>query len=73
MQKYKEEYVIPVSNYFDYKLAYKSGTIVRHLPGSSQPFVLQEYKKALGMPYSRICFYLMEYEASDDEDDLTPK
>ena len=73
MQKYKEEYVIPVSNYFDYKIIYKNGTIVRHLAGSSQLFVLQEYKKALEMPYSRICLYLMEYEASDDEDDLIPK
>ena len=48
MQKYKEEYVIPASNYFDYKFIYKNETIVRHLPESSQPFVLQEYKKVLG-------------------------
>ena len=73
MHKYKEEYLIPVSNYFDYKLIYKSGTIVRHLPASSQPFVLREYKKALGMSYSRIFLHLMEYEASDYDDDLIPK
>ena len=52
MQKYKAEYVIAVSNYFDYKLIYKNRTIVRHLPGSSQPFVLQEYKKALSILFS---------------------
>ena len=39
IQKYKEEYAIPMSNYFDYKLIYKNGAIVRHLPGSSQPFL----------------------------------
>ena len=55
------------------KLIYKNGTIVRHLPETSRPFVLQEYKMALGMPYSQICLYLIEYEASDDEDDLYPK
>ena len=35
MQKCKADYVTLVSNYFDYKLIYKNGTIVRHLPGSS--------------------------------------
>ena len=73
MQKYKEEYLIPVSNYFDYKLICKNGTIVRNLPASSQPFVLREYRKELGMLYSRICLYLMEYEASDYADDLIRK
>ena len=39
IQKYKEEYAIFMSNYFDYKLIYQNGAIVRHLPGSSQPYL----------------------------------
>ena len=45
MQKYKEEYVIPASNYFDYKLIYKNETIVRHLPGPSQPLCCKNIKR----------------------------
>lgn len=70
MQKQKEEYVRPVSNYFDYKLIYKNGITVRHLPRSLQPSVQQECKKALSMLHFWISLYLIEYEDNDDNDDL---
>ncbi|CAB3978943.1 G2 M phase-specific E3 ubiquitin- ligase-like [Paramuricea clavata] len=44
--------------YADYLLLYHDHSIVQRLPGSSEDFVLSEYKKDLGKPYSKIYFYL---------------
>ena len=87
MQKYKEEYLylcqiiliargyIKMAPFWDTFQDHHSYLccIVGHLPESSQPFVLQEYKKTWGMLYSLICLYLMEYDTSGDDDVLIPK
>ena len=44
----------------DYFLLYPDYSIVHKLPGSSEDFVLNDYKKDLGKPYSKIHFYLCD-------------
>ena len=44
--------------HFEYFLLYPYNSIVQKLPGSSDNFVLSEYKKDLSKPYSKIYFYL---------------
>ena len=48
------------NKFSDYILLYADHSIVHSLPGSSQHFVLSEYKKDLGKPYSKIYFYLCD-------------
>ena len=48
------------NKFSDYILLYADHSIVHSLPGSSQDFVLSEYKKDLGKPYSKIYFYLCD-------------
>jgi hypothetical protein len=67
----------------DYLLLYHDHSIVQRLPGSSEDFVLSEYKKDLGKPYSKIYFYLCGKidlervkdfaETESDDDILMPR
>lgn len=41
-----------------YVLLFPDCTEVVHVPGSERPFKLQDYKKELGRPYSRITFFI---------------
>lgn len=69
--------------YADYLLLYHDHSIVQRLPGSSEDFVLSEYKKDLGKPYSKIYFYLCGKidlervkdfaETESDDDILMPR
>ena len=60
----------------DVKLVYKSGEMVRFIPGTNIPFTVKEYKEDLGVPYHAIVLYLLPYEDLNDTDneyaDLTP-
>ena len=54
-------------NFSDVKLVYKSGEVVRYIPGTDIPFTVQRYKEDSGLSYGRIVLYLQQYEA-DGED-----
>jgi hypothetical protein len=43
-----------------YFILYPDYSIVHKLPGSSEDFILNDYKKDLGKPYSKIHFYLCD-------------
>ena len=53
----------------DFRLTYKSGETVKYIPGTETPFTIKLYKEDLGVGYSRITLYLIEYEYFDDDDD----
>ena len=42
-----------------YKLAYKDGTEVVNVPGTTNPFTLEKYKEASDYSYARIVLYLL--------------
>ena len=52
----------------DVKLVYKSGEIIRYIPGTKVPFTVRGYKEDLGVGYHAISVYLMPYEVSNDTD-----
>ena len=61
------------NKYADYILLYPDQSIVQKLPGSSEDFVLHEYKKDLGKPYSKIYFYIcdkIDFERVKDYTDI---
>ena len=41
-----------------YFLLYPDQTVVNTLPGSSEPFALNQYKEELGKPFSKLYFWL---------------
>lgn len=47
-----------------YKLLYPDGQLVRHVPGSTEPFTLSSYKAFIGKPYQKLVLYIC------DEDDI---
>lgn len=55
-----------------YVLLYPDYREVRNIPGTTHPFVLSEYKQAIGKDYNRLTFYLIPLddvlENSDDSD-----
>ena len=46
-----------------YELLYPDGQLVRHVPGSTEPFTLMNYKAFIGKPYQKLVLYIC------DEDD----
>ncbi|XP_014675080.1 PREDICTED: uncharacterized protein LOC106815163 [Priapulus caudatus] len=42
----------------DYVLLYPDGSLVENIPGSQQPFKLQDYKEEVGKNYNRITLYI---------------
>ena len=46
----------------DVKLVYKSGEMVRFIPGTNIPFTVKVYKEDLGVSYHAIVLYLLPYE-----------
>ena len=51
----------------NYVLPYPDSKLVYHIPGTDESFTVAKYKKELGKPYSKICFYLCkdeEYQSS---------
>ncbi|XP_044175527.1 G2/M phase-specific E3 ubiquitin-protein ligase-like [Acropora millepora] len=55
----------PQESYF---LLYPDQTVVSTLPGSSEPFVLNQYKEELGKPFSKLYFWLC---STSDMENLT--
>ena len=55
-----------------YRLAYRNGETVKYLPGTEIEFTVKKYKEDLGVGYSSILVYLIEYEylsnSSEDEE-----
>ena len=55
-----------------YRLAYRNGETVKYLPGTEIEFSVKKYKEDLGVGYSSILVYLIEYEylsnSSEDEE-----
>lgn len=59
-----------------YVLLYPDYREVRCVPGTTQPFVLANYKQAIGKDYKRLTFYLLpldDVDNSDDSDKELPK
>ena len=56
----------------DFKLVYKNGDVIRHIPGTDIPFTLKGYKEDLGVGYNSLVVYLQEYmeSSSSDEDEF---
>ena len=55
----------------DFKLIYKSGEVIKTIPGTDVPFTIKGYKEDLGVGYSSVIVYLLEYDSfssSEDED-----
>lgn len=55
-----------------FRLSYKNGETVRYLPGTKTEFTIKDYKNDLGVGYSSIVIYLVEYQylSSDSESEL---
>ena len=48
----------------NYVFLYPDSKLVYHIPVTDEPFTVAKYKKELGKPYSKICFYLCKDEES---------
>ena len=58
----------------DFKLIYKNGETIKYIPGTNIPFTVKAYKDDLGVGYSAVVVYLLEYESYEDEEtDSLPK
>lgn len=58
------------NKYDEHILLYPDYTKVQKLPGSSEDFVLSEYKKEIGKPYSKLYFWLcskLDFERSKQD------
>ena len=53
----------------DAELVYKSGEMVRFIPGTNIPFTVKVYKEDLVVSYHAIVLYLLPYEDLNDTDD----
>ena len=53
----------------DVELVYKSGEMVRFIPGTNIPFTVKVYREDLGVSYHAIVLYLLPYEDLNDTDD----
>lgn len=53
----------------DFKLVYKSGEVIKYIPGTKTEFSVKKYKEDLGVGYHSIVVYLMEYMVSTDSED----
>ena len=53
----------------DVKLVYKSGEVIRFIPGTNIPFTVKAYKEDLGVSYHAIVLHLLPYEDLNDTDD----
>ena len=52
------------------KLVYKSGEVVRFIPGTREVYTVKKYKEDSGFTYSRKTLYLQKYDDdADDSDD----
>ena len=56
---------------FDFELCYKSMEVATHLPGTKVAMRLDNYKQAVGLPYSQITFVL-NCKASGNVLNLSP-
>ena len=51
------------------KLVYKSGEVMRFIPGTNIPFTAKAYKEDLGVSCHAIVLHLLPYEDLNDTDD----
>ena len=54
----------------DYKLVYKNGDTIRFIFGTDVDFTIKGYKDDLGVGYSSVVVYLMDYDDKLAEDEL---
>ena len=68
-QRYNKS--LALNTIHNFKLVYKDGDLIRFIPGTKIDFTVKGYKEDLGIGYSAIVVYLLEYftDSNDNDDD----